>query len=194
MFQKSRIARRLVLWAGAFLAAATAPKAQAAFHLWTITEVYTNSSGTLQFIEFFDQFGGQEFVNNQSIHVTNVGGSQTHDFTIPTDLPGDSFNHHFLIGTAGIQAAGGPAPDYIMPNGFLFAAGGTISYFGLNGGPYSALPTDGSLSRTWNGGNAVNSPQNFAGQSGTVVVPEPAALALLTCGGVCLLSLLRRRI
>src|SRR5204863_1027794 len=41
--------------------------ANAAFHLWTIREVYTDASGTLQFIELFDPSGGQPLVNGQSI-------------------------------------------------------------------------------------------------------------------------------
>jgi Dockerin type I domain len=149
-----------------------ASRANAAFHLWALQEIYTNSSGNLQFIEMFDQFGGQEFVGGQQIRVTNSDGTQTHSFTIPTNLPDDSFDHTFLLGTAALQSAGGPAPDYILPDGFLFPGGGSISFFGLNSGTYSALPTDGTLSRTWGGtDNAVNSPQNFAGQTGVVTVP-----------------------
>jgi hypothetical protein len=95
-----------------------------------------------------------------------------------------------LLGTAGLQAAGGPVPDYIIPNNFLFAAGGSISFFNASG-PYTALPTDGVNSRTWGNGNALNSPQNYAGQIGFVNIPEPAFVSLLA-GGM-LLALFRRR-
>jgi hypothetical protein len=48
------------------------------------------------------------------------------------------------------------------------------------------LPTDGALSQTVGGGTAVNSPQNFAGQTGRVVVaPEPSAIALLGAAAAC---------
>ena len=67
----------------------------------------------------------------------------TNTFTIPSNLPSDSKNHTCLFGTTGLQAAGGPTPDYTIPNGFLFTSGGTISFFGQNGGVYTALPTDG---------------------------------------------------
>jgi PEP-CTERM motif len=164
-----------------------AQRAQAAFHLWSLQQIYTNNTGTLQFIELSTQFSGQPFVGGQQIQVSNTGATQTHTFTIPSNLPfsPDTANRTFLIGTAGLHAAGGPAPDYpTLPNNFLFAGGGTISFFGANSGPYTALPTDGSLARNVGDGNAVNSPQNFAGQAGRVVIPEPGTFALLAIGAV----------
>lgn len=143
----------------------------AAVHLWQVSEVYSNSTGTLQFIEFSTQFGGQQFTANAQIQVSN--GSSTNTFTIPSNLQGDTTNKRFLIGTAGIQAAGGPAPDFIIPNGFLFLTNGTITFFGVNSGPYGDLPIDGSLSKAMgvNGATAINSPTNFAGATGTIVPP-----------------------
>src|SRR5262245_1873466 len=167
---------RLVCWLAVVCASGLiTPQARGAFHLWKLQEIYTDSSGTLQFIEMFENLGGGEiFVGGMQIQVQNVGNTQTHTFNLPPgDLDGSTFNHALLFGTAGLQAAGGPAPDYIIPNDFLFPEGGTISFFGANSGPYSALPTNGSLSRTWTGGDALNSPQNFAGQSGTVSPPPP---------------------
>jgi hypothetical protein len=182
-----------VAFAIAFAAALIiVPPAPAAFHLWGINEIYTNSTGTLQFIEFFTADDFQQFVNGQNVQSQNVGATITNNFVIPSDLPGSTTNRHFLIGTAGIAAAGGPTPDYIMPNNFLFAAGGTLNFFGTNGGPYSALPTDGLLSRDWaSGTNSLNTPTNFAGGTGTVV-PEPSTLVLSSVG-VGLYGVIHRR-
>ena len=143
---------------------------RAAFHLWNIREVYTDASGTRQFIEFFTASSGQQFVGGKSITVSS--GGTNHTFNISGNLPGDSANHAFLIATAGAQSSGAPTPNYTLPDNFLFAGGGTISFFGANSGAYTALPTDGINSRTWGDGNAVNSPQNFAGQTGTITVPS----------------------
>ena len=152
-------------------------------------EIYTDSSGSLQFIELFTGSSSQNSVNGQTI---NVISGTTHSFTIPgSALAGSTASHALLFGTAGLQAAGGPAPDYIIPSNFLFPAGGTISFFGSGGGAYTALPTDGSLSRTWAGGNAANTPQNYAGQSGVVVVPEPGVWSLLGLAGIGFWFLLR---
>ena len=167
--------------------------AQAAFHLNGIEELYTDSSGTLQYIQLFSSSSTQQFVGGQQIAVSNVGNTQTHILTLPGNLPGDTLNKHWLIGTAGIDAAGGPAPDFIMPDNFLFLGGGTIAFFGPDSGPYSALPTDGTLAREFGTSNNVpNVAENFAGQSGSVVVPEPATVSALAIGLGLLVS--RRRV
>ncbi|HKQ38199.1 MAG TPA: PEP-CTERM sorting domain-containing protein [Verrucomicrobiae bacterium] len=181
---------------GAVIAIATliASPAQAAFHLWQIREIYTDASGTLQFIELFCPFGGQQFVSGQQIRVSNVAGSQVNTFTLSGNLSSDTTGHAMLLATAAADAAGAPTPDYVLPQNFLFSGGGTITFFGANSGSYTVLPTDGVQSRNWGDGNSPNSPQNFAGQVGTVVpVPEPATWALIGLGSVGLCCLLRRR-
>ncbi len=139
---------------------------RAAFHLWNIREVYTDSSGSKQFIEFFTTSGSEQFVGGRQISVGN--GVTTNTFTIPSNLPGSTANKAFLIGTASITNFGSPAPDYVIPDNFIFTNGGTITFFGANSGAYTNLATDGILSRTWNAGNATNSPQNFAGTVGMI--------------------------
>jgi len=174
--------------------------AHAAFHLWTITQIYSNSDGSLQFIEMFDPAGFQQFFNGQPITVFNSSNSVQNPFTVPLtpDYSGtNSLNHFLLFGTAGLHAAGGPVPDFIIPNGFLFTGGGKIDFFGTSGGTndltYPALPSDGIHALTYNNGPVViNSPTNFAGQTGQVV-PEPAAIALAAIGGVSASWFLRRR-
>ncbi len=165
--------------------------AQAGFHLWSLREIYSDNSGTLQYLELFTTASGQNFVGG---HVVSVVNSTTRTFTIPGNLPSSATaNHAFLIGTAGLQAAGGPTPDYIMQNNFLFTSGGTINFFGTpNSVAYTALPTDGVHSRQIGGGDVISSPQNFAGAIGTVV-PEPTTWALFGLGSIGMCFLLRRR-
>ncbi len=167
-----------------FLAASLmAARSEAMFHLWSLHEVYTNNSGSLQFIELTTAFTGQNSVGTEIIKVTSADGTQVHMMALPSDLVGNTAGKDFLIGTIGLHAAGGPTPDFIMPSDFLFAGGGTITFFGANSGMYPALPTNGILSETWADGTATNTPQNFAGQVG-FVVPEPATLALLASSGI----------
>ncbi len=145
----------------------------------------------MQFIELTDNFGNQNFVGTQNMQVFTPDGTQNHLFTLPViTLPGSTLGHSLLFGTAGLQAAGGPAPDFIVPDNFLYTGGGFISFFGLNSNAYPALPLDGIHSLTFPSGPVtVNSPRNYAGQTGTV--PAPASLGLAAAGGC--LALRRRR-
>ena len=65
---------RIVLCAGVTCSAMLAASpALAAFHLWQVKEVFSNSDGSVQFIEMFDSFGGA--------NVTSAGrGGKDEDF------------------------------------------------------------------------------------------------------------------
>ena len=144
----------------------------AAFHEWKINEVYSNADGTVQFIELTTTFGGQQFVNNRSI--SSIQGGSTNSFTFPGNLPGDSTNKKFLIGTTGFAALGVVAPDYIVPNGFVYTSNVTINFAGFDMVIFPSVPTDGALSVNRLNATATNSPTNFAGATGTVVLPPPS--------------------
>ena len=190
VFSNKKMATRLglVRCAVVLFAVSMIPSpARAAFHLWNLQELYSNSSGTLQFIELFTTSNTQtNFSVARSISVTNLAGTLTTSATLnPTRTLGPTANKTLLLGTAGLQAAGGPAPDFIIPDGLLFTGGGTIAFFGQNPGPYTALPTNGIASRIWGAGNnTINSPTNFAGQAGVVSVgvPEPTSIILVSLG------------
>jgi hypothetical protein len=149
-----------LLWAAAFPAAAT-------FHLWSMVELYSSADGSVQFLEFTTSASGQQFLNGHTLK--SVSGAVTHNFTFNSDLPGDTAGHRFLVGTAGYAALSGvPAPDYIVPNGFFFPGGGTIT-FGEGANVWTHGPTPApNLSLNRNGSTAVNSPRNFAGQTGVI--------------------------
>ena len=168
--------------------------ASAAFHLWTVRELFTNLDGSQQFIELFCPTGGQTQVGGQVLQVTDQAGTTTHTFTVPANVSGDTTNHAYLIATSGFAAAAGAVPpNGTISSGFLFPAGGTISFFGTpTSNAYTALPTNGVLSRALPGGtNQTNTPQNYAGQIGQV--PEPTTWALLGLGGIGCCFLMRRR-
>src|SRR5437016_9744986 len=134
--------------------------------LWQINEIYSNADGSVQFIELITTSGGQQFVTGQAM--TSSQGATTYTLNVTTDLPGDSANKTFLIGTQGFAALNIVAPDYVVPNGFLFTAGGTLNWGGgTDIVSYASLPTDGKLSIDRAGATAINSPTNFAGVTGT---------------------------
>ena len=155
--------------------------AGASFHLWQISEIYSNASGTIQFIELQTNSGSQQFLAGQSITAT---GANTNNFVFPSNLPGDSAFKRFLIGTQGFVALGIVTPDYVVPNGFLSLNNGTVNFAGVDSVTYVALPTDGTNSIDPNGSPGTNSPTNFAGASGTVpggpVITPPGAPTITT--------------
>lgn len=184
--------------AAATLGLLTAQPAQATFHLWEVSEVYSDATGTVQFIEFYDEFPGENFLTFANDLTSNTS---TYEFT--TDLPPQStIDKYFLVGTTAYAALTGvPAPDYVIPNNFFSVSGDTLTLVGAENGSITftgaQLPTDGlsSLNRAYNSSTtsgfttATNSPTNFAGETG--VVPEPATAALLLIGGAA--AAMRRR-
>jgi serralysin len=169
------------------LSIAVASSAHAAFHLWQIGEVYSNASGTVQFIELFTNASGQDFTGGSAL------SSNSHSFTLPTDLPSDTTNHFFLLATPGYFALSGvPKADFNLGvNNFFSTSGDTLNWANVNSLSFTGvqLPLDGvnSLNRAFNATSftdAKNSPTNFAGQAGSI--PEPATwqLAILGLSGI----------
>jgi hypothetical protein len=188
-------ARTFFLLIAAGLAIASS-RVRASFHEWKITEVYSDASGTNQFIEMFDPAPGENFINTFGAFI----GSNSNSYSFPSDLAGDTTNTHLLIATPGFAGLpGGVIPDFTIPAHFFSPAGDTINYDFLNSLTFSAgqLPTNGvnSLNRAYAdpsiGASAVNSPTNFNGDVGSVSTPEPAGVALAGIG--CGFASLRRR-
>ena len=173
-----------------------AMQAKASFHLWDVNELYSNTDGSVQFIEFFTTSNGQQFLKTGGATLTSTDSSVTHThvFSFPSDLSGSTANKFFLIGTAGFAVTpGGVTPDFTLPDGFLFTAGGSLDFGpGADILPYGALPSTGGLSLNRNGATGVNSPTNFIGQTGSIV-PLPAAAWLLGSGLIGLLGVARRK-
>jgi hypothetical protein len=158
------------------LGIAFAGNAAATFHLYKINELFSNTDGSIQFIELAEgpDLDGQNLLSGISISVSQIGAT-THSFMFPKDLPSAATaNTSVLIATQGFADLGIVTPDYIVPAGFLFTNGGTVNYGNVDFMPYASLPTDGVLSLNRDGTTGVNSPKNFAGVTGTV----PAAVAL----------------
>lgn len=162
-----------VVLAATFLACATSARAN--FHLWQINEVYSNQSGSVQFVELTTIFGGQEVLLNHTITCTQGGTTRT--FTFPSNLAAGTANKKFLIATPAFAALGIVTPDYIMPEGFLFTGKATLN-FGESASvlAYAALPTDGTQSINASGVAGANSPTNYAGVTGSISSAPPVAL------------------
>jgi hypothetical protein len=148
---------------------------RAAFHLWSISEIYSNSDGSVQFIELFTN---SPFQTNTSSPFAHIDSTATgHVFTFSSDLSVDTTNKHMLLATAGFGLlAGGVTPDFTIPSHFFSPAGDTVTFANTLFPPatFGATPTDGVHSFSFPGGSTiVNSPTNLAGTSGSVNLPPP---------------------
>src|SRR3954468_6647607 len=86
--------------------------ASATFHLWRMSELYSNADGTVQFLELSTSAGGQQFLGGHNL--TSTSGGTTHTFNF-SNLPGDTANKTFLVGTTGFAALGIVTPDFVVP-------------------------------------------------------------------------------
>src|SRR2546427_5652530 len=115
-------------------------------HLWRLTETFSNTDGTIQFIEMTTccgSVGGEIFVSGQSL------SSNSHSFTFPPNLTMATANKHLLLATSGFAALpGAPAPDYIIADNFFSTGGDTIPFavFDTMIFPAGVHPTDGTKS------------------------------------------------
>ncbi len=174
-----------------------ATSAHASHHLWNFSEIFSNADGTVQYMELFTADANEQLVG--AFGVT----SNTHTFNFVTNLPSAATaNTWILVATASFTGKPGAVPpDYIIPSNFFPTGGGTLNYAGgVQVWNYGAVPTDGVHSLLRNGTTAVNSPTNFAGQTGSVnlgsSVPVLPTWGLIVLVGAMLLAasgMLRKR-
>jgi hypothetical protein len=170
-----------------FLASAT-PRASGFAHVWQVKEAFSNADGSIQFIEMFDSFSSENFIQGSQLIATSDGSMKT--FTFPINLPGDTAGKHLLIATPGFAALpGAVTPDFTLPdpvvNGMFFnpnaanisirfsISGDTINFTG------ASLPKDGLRSLTDTTVNApqtlvagTNSPTNYNVQTGALLLGD----------------------
>ncbi|HKY33929.1 MAG TPA: hypothetical protein VJV23_15470 [Candidatus Polarisedimenticolia bacterium] len=161
----------------AAVAAAVSSGASAGGHTWDVNEVFSNADGTIQFIELKETGGGAG--------ETGTGGkvvsSLTKAFTMTSNVASPTSFKHILLATAGFAALpGAPTPNYIIPSNFFSVSGDTLKYSSFDTWVIPAIPTDGVNSHNRSGpATALNSPTNYAGQTGSVNAnPAPAPPAV----------------
>jgi hypothetical protein len=143
--------------------------ALATFHTFIIQELYSNASGTVQYIVLREGQGenGQNLFATHGI--TRTSGAQSSRFAFPNNLPSAATASRFvLIGTQSFAALGLIAPDYVVPDGFVPISNGLIDFAGVDEMSYVTLPTDG-VNAVYRGGTTKpNLATNFAGSTASV--------------------------
>lgn len=192
--------RRLVLVSqSCFFIVCVAATARADLHTWDINEIFSSADGSVQFIELQERNGlnGQHKLSSSTLfpNHTLTSSANSNVFTFLTDLPSSATaNKFFLMATANFASLpGGVTPDYIIPANFFHLTADTLSFSGnIDTFSFTAgqLPLDGVHSRQDNNTSPINSPRNFAGQQGSVVVPEPSGNTLCLVGLLMLAGML----
>ena len=185
-----------------------ATSATAGIHTWDVLEVFSNSDGSVQYVELLDigTTGTEVGVGNGSLT------SSLHSFSWSNgSVTGPTNGRRYLIATAAFAALpGAPTPDVIIPAEnvpFFDATGDTISFAGVDSLVFGAIPTNGLDSFDEDDGVATNSPENYAGVTGSVdasgsapgVPSASATILVLLCAsllaiGTYALSLRVRRV
>jgi len=140
-------------------------------HTWRVNEVFSNADGTVQFIELRES-GGGSFETGVGGHlVTSESGGS---FTITSNVASPTSFKSILFGTAAYDALpNSPTPDYIIPANFFSISGDTVSYVPYSALTFPSVPTDGLLSLNADLTTGLNSPTNYAGQTGSVNAAPP---------------------
>ncbi len=150
-----------------------------AFHLWEISQIFSNEDGSVQYIEMYNTSNFEQFLNGRDIEVSRDGGQSPDSYTFPSNLPdGDTAERFVLVATGPIA---GVEPDYTIPANFLhieFETDATVS-LPFSEVPnadltYTEIPTDGWRSLEVDGNvRAPATVTNFAGDTGTLPEPTP---------------------
>lgn len=147
--------------------------ARAISPLMLIDQVYSNTSGTVQFIQVVD-FGSSDCDSREQfwrgLRLVSSGPGPERTFVFPNDLPTcQTSGRSILIATEGFAALGIVAPDFVIPNDFVQRPAGALALPNGSRLDYTNLPTDGILALVSGGGTMPNRATNLAGASASVV-------------------------
>lgn len=170
MSTKNRLVRLAVIAAGVLFI--SSGLALAGSHTWVFNEIFSNASGTIQFIELRESMGGNGEIFVPGHHIT-TSTPPAHDFNIPPpNLPSTTGFKTLLFATPACAALPGfPTPDYTLNAApFFSVVNDTIACTGWPNFVYGSggLPTDGVHSRNAGGIITCNTPKNYAGVTATL--------------------------
>lgn len=178
MIARNRILAALIAIGTGFGICPTATHAGS--HLWRFNEIFSSEDGAVQFIELRECCGAEEEVRllNKWIESAATGVR----FTFPEDIECCTSRRHLLLANAAFaELPGAPPPDYVLPDDFFDLHADTLSYWRYNKAIFpfeeGQLPLDGLRSLAGDYTTAVNTPTNYASETGSIVVScHPADL------------------
>ncbi len=172
--------------------AAMSPSAKAAFHLWAVNEIYSNSSGSVQFIELTDHvLAARTSSAPRTCRCLHPTARRTTCSPSPTSrCPAAHWVTHLPISAPqALQAGGRPGPGLHRPGQLPLHRGRFHQLLRAQQQRLCRPCRWMAFTRAnvrLNGPVTVNSPKNYAGQ--TSPIPAPASLGLAAAGGCSLPS------
>ena len=176
----------------------------AGIHTWDVVEVFSNADETVQYIELLDRGtgGNERGVGNGSF----TSGSTSYSWSNGS-VAAPTNGRRYLIATPAFAALpGAPTPDVVVPlaNVPMFdSAGDTVSFAGVDSFVFGAIPTNGTDAFDDTVGIIANSPTNYAGVTGSVVIGgnpsvpfgsgPMATMLMIGLGAIGITALGRRR-
>jgi hypothetical protein len=159
---------------------------EASFHQWRITEFFSNTDGSVQFIELYVPANNEHVAANAQIRSNS---SPLTPFTFPANLSTSlTAGKRLLIATSTFASLPGAiTPDYnTLPANFFSPTSDTVRLYAPGHGEFHSrtinastlVPTDGIMSRhytppTYPTSLAANMPTNFAGATGSINLSIP---------------------
>jgi len=165
--------------------------AQASFHTFQITQVFSSADGRVQFVELTESSPDDSYYgssgNGQNLWAGNSlvakNGASQKTFVFPANLPSAlTAGRSVLVATQSFAALGVVTPDFTVPDGFLFYPAGSINYANVDLVNYTALPADGVTAIDRTGVPQPNSPTNFKGETGAVSISADSVIEFYNSG------------
>jgi hypothetical protein len=140
-----------------------------------ISELYSDASGTIQFIELkIGPDGAPDWW--KGVQITSSHNGITNLYTIDFSLPGWLVpDTTMLLATQAFADRSGVTPDRIIPERFLFSLGGTLQFGNVDAFDYPTLLSADSRSSVARDGTAT-APSARTWQGITAPLPEPLPL------------------
>ncbi len=158
-------------------------------HQWRFSEFYSSPDRSVQFIEMQEIAGSDNETELQRHWFETNSYNTDHRDILGSALPFGTANKKFLVGTESYAALTGvPAPDYIVPDAIIEPDGDIVVwwFYQIIVIPPATMPSDGVLSITVvdplvpSYSVGMNSPTNFAGDTGTVVLSSAIPISSTT--------------
>ncbi len=143
----------------------------AAFHLFTIEQVYSNADGTVQFVVLTTSTNGEDAWSLGARLVATPTGGAPRTASLTRNLPSsNTAGKRVLVASQGFADLGLITPDFIISNNFIPTGPAKLEYSpgsSSNMLVWQALPTDG-VNSLYPSGVMPNLATNFAGQQASI--------------------------